>query len=243
MRTSRKDTTSKKNLFFLYILRGSPSGLPLLLYICNRTSNKNARFFGKNTFMKEPDKDIIVSKLRSRDDSAITELFDAFYENLYLFAEKFIYDKDKAHDLVQDVFVKIWEDSSKIEFDKSVRYYLFTSVKNKCLNYLRKLKIEDKNNRKYLEAYIDSHTVGMIDNDELIGTIKSIIEDLPQQCRYIYKLRVFYGYKYREIAEDLGVSESTVKVQISRANAKIRENILKDSSDISILIFTAFMNL
>lgn len=193
--------------------------------------------------MKEPDKGEILVKLRNRDESAINILFDTYYENLYLFAEKFIYDKDKAHDLVQDVFVKIWEDASKIEFTKSVRYYLFTSVKNKCLNYLRKLKIEDKNNRKYLEAHIDSHTVGMIDDVEIIGKIKSIIEDLPQQCREIYKLRVFYGYKYKEIAEDLGVSENTVKVQISRANTKMQEGLKQQPSNISLLIFTAFMNL
>lgn len=193
--------------------------------------------------MKEPDKEEIIAKLRKRDESAITTLFDAYYENLYLFAEKFIYDKDNAHDIVQDVFVKIWEDSSKIVFKYSVRYYLFTSVKNKCLNYLRKLDIEDRHNKKYIEAHIDSQTVGIIENEELIGRIKAIIEGLPGQCKEIFKLRAFYGYKYKEIAEDLDVSESVVKVQVSRANKKIREKLSEDTSNISVLIFTAFMNL
>ena len=69
------------------------------------------------------DSDDIFIGLKRRDETALSVLFDTYYEKLYLFAEKYIYDSDKAHDIVQDVFLKIWENAERLELTSSIQHY------------------------------------------------------------------------------------------------------------------------
>lgn len=69
------------------------------------------------------DSDDILMGLKRRDETALSVLFDTYYEKLYLFAEKYIYDSDKAHDIVQDVFLKIWENAERLELTSSIQHY------------------------------------------------------------------------------------------------------------------------
>ena len=110
----------------------------------------------------------IWTGLKQHEERVLTTLFDMYYEKLYLFAEKFIYDSDKAHDIVQDIFVRLWENAGKLDIKSSVKSYLFSSTKNGCLNYLRDLEIEDRNNRKYAEAYIESYNIDMVEEEEIL---------------------------------------------------------------------------
>ncbi|MCK9303911.1 MAG: RNA polymerase sigma-70 factor [Bacteroidales bacterium] len=165
------------------------------------------------------------AKIKARNNQAIEYLFDTYYERLFLFSEKFIYNSDTAHDMVQSVLIRLWENADKIEFKHSVKAYLFTSVKNECLQYLRSLKIRDNNNRKWASAYLESMNSDIIDDSmsELIDLIKEYVNELPLQCKTIFKYRLSNDLKYSEIAEKLNVSENVVKVQIFRANKKLRE--------------------
>lgn len=165
----------------------------------------------------------IIARLKRKEETALGELFDLYYEKLYLFAEKFIYDCDKAHDIVQDVFIRIWENAPKLELRTSIRYYFFTSVRNGCLNYLKSLQIEDRHNRKYAEAHIESVTVDMVEDDELLKKIRTVLDELPEKCREVCLLRFVEGYKYIEIAEKLDMNENTVKVQLHRGMEKMKE--------------------
>ena len=160
------------------------------------------------------DSDDIFIGLKRRDEAALSVLFDTYYEKLYLFAEKYIYDSDKAHDIVQDVFLKIWENAERLELTSSIQHYLFASVRNGCLNYLKSLQIEDRNNRKYAEAYIESQNVDMVDDEEL---------ELPEKCREVCLLRFVEGYKYAEIAARLDMNENTVKAQLHRGMERLKQ--------------------
>lgn len=150
-------------------------------------------------------------------------LFDTYYEKLYLFAEKYIYDSDKAHDIVQDVFLKIWENAERLELTSSIQHYLFASVRNGCLNYLKSLQIEDRNNRKYMEAYIESQNVDMVDDEELLARIRQVLDELPEKCREVCLLRFVEGYKYAEIAARLDMNENTVKAQLHRGMERLKQ--------------------
>lgn len=168
----------------------------------------------------------IQQKLKERDTSAIEYLFDTYYEPLYLFCENFIYNSDAAHDLVQNVFIKLWENSAKIEFSHSIKSYLFGAVKNESLQYLRALKIRDSHNKKWALAHIESMTLQYIptpDPHQLITHVRELIKELPPQCQAIYSYRLENNYKYSQIADIMGISESVVKVQMHRATKKIRE--------------------
>lgn len=165
----------------------------------------------------------IIARLKCQEEAAFGELFDLYYEKLYLFAEKFIYDCDKAHDVVQEVYIKIWENASRLELRTSIRYYLFRAVRNGCLNYLKSLQIEDRHNRKYAEAHIESHTIDMVEDEELLNKIRSVLDELPEKCREVCLLRFAEGYKYKEIAEKLEMNENTVKAQLHRGMDKLKE--------------------
>ena len=169
------------------------------------------------------DSDDILMGLKRRDETALSVLFDTYYEKLYLFAEKYIYDSDKAHDIVQDVFLKIWENAERLELTSSIQHYLFASVRNGCLNYLKSLQIEDRNNRKYMEAYIESQNVYMVDDEELLARIRQVLDELPEKCREVCLLRFVEGYKYAEIAARLDMNENTVKAQLHRGMERLKQ--------------------
>lgn len=171
------------------------------------------------------DSDIaLLDDLNNHHHDAIISLFDQYYEKLYLFAEKFTYTADVADDIVQNVLLRVWEGNKSMQITTSFRSYLFTAVKNESLKYLRQLKIRDTNDRKWAEAYIESLNLSELDPSqrELLDKIYGIIDQLPDQCKAIYKLRMIYGYKYKEIADELNVSEDVVRVQIHRATKHIR---------------------
>lgn len=84
------------------------------------------------------DSDDIFIGLKRRDETALSVLFDTYYEKLYLFAEKYIYDSDKAHDIVQDVFLKIWENAERLELTSSIQHYLFCVCSQWLLELLEK---------------------------------------------------------------------------------------------------------
>ena len=169
------------------------------------------------------DSDDIFIGLKRRDEAALSVLFDTYYEKLYLFAEKYIYDSDKAHDIVQDVFLKIWENAERLELTSSIQHYLFASVRNGCLNYLKSLQIEDRNNRKYAEAYIESQNVDMVDDEELLARVRQVLDELPEKCREVCLLRFVAGYKYAEIAARLDMNENTVKAQLHRGMERLKQ--------------------
>ena len=169
------------------------------------------------------DSDDIFIGLKRRDEAALSVLFDTYYEKMYLFAEKYIYDSDKAHDIVQDVFLKIWENAERLELTSSIQHYLFASVRNGCLNYLKSLQIEDRNNRKYAEAYIESQNVDMVDDEELLARVRQVLDELPEKCREVCLLRFVEGYKYAEIAARLDMNENTVKAQLHRGMERLKQ--------------------
>lgn len=172
--------------------------------------------------MSELNSEQIVNLLKRGNEKGLTTLFDLYYERLYLFAERYIYDATKAHDIVQDVFLKIWEKAGQLDLHGSVRNYLFTAVRNGCLNYLKSLQIEDRHHRKYAEAYVESCNIDMVEEEEILVKVRMVLDELPEKCREVCVLRFVEGYKYREIAEKLDLNENTVKAHLHRGMDKLR---------------------
>ena len=124
---------------------------------------------------------------------------------------------------MQDVFLRIWETAERLVLKSSIQHYLFASVRNGCLNYLKSLQIEDRNNRKYVEAYIESQNVDMVEDEELLVKIRQVLDELPDKCREVCLLRFVEGYKYSEIAASLAMNENTVKAQLHRGMERLRQ--------------------
>lgn len=184
----------------------------------------------------------IIERLNVKDPEAINDLFNSFYGSLYSFASYMISDQEVAHDLVQDVFVRVWENAGAISLHTSLRNYLFAAVRYNCINHLKELNIEDRNNRRWLLAHIESETVDAIEDEEMRSQINQLIESLPKQCREIFTLRYHNGFTYKEISMSLNVSENVVKVQIHRAIKKLREKLVQIKDPLIFAAVLAILN-
>ncbi len=178
-----------------------------------------------------------ISLIAKGDQRKFRQLMDLTADELFLFAKGFLRNKEVAEEIVSDVFVKIWNNRSEFGKIKNLKSYLFISVKNGCLSYLRKTKNEKIIS---LDEYNDFHFLPVegpendfIDNENL-NQIYKAIEGLPPKCRLAFTLAKINGLKHREIAELMGISEKTVNNHIVSAIKKISEalNLKKKSSEI-----------
>ena len=173
------------------------------------------------------------------DEKNFETLFRQHFYALVSFANHFIFDTDASKDIVHNVFINLWENREHIHLESSLKSWLFTSVKNRSLNYIRDHK-KFVRNVPGLEAKAgqdpDAGDQDVV-TAELEGKIKSALDKLPDACRKIFIMIRFDGLKYRETAEKLGISQKTVETQMSRA-FKILRDELKDIILMLIIIFT-----
>ena len=178
------------------------------------------------------------------DDRGFEELFRKYFSDLNLFALKYTGDTDSAKEIVHTVFVNLWEKRNRIDTDTPLRSYLFTSVYNRCLNYLR-------DQRKFKKDALFDITVEMaaaddssarIETSELSARIDEAMDKLPVKCRQVFELNRFEGLKYRDISDKLGISVKTVEAQMSKALKILREH-LKDYFFWYLLAGTAFLQI
>ena len=162
------------------------------------------------------------------DKKEIEKLFKSYFGPLCSFAGKYVKDHDSAKEIVHDVFINLWEKRDALHMKTSLKSYLFKSVHNRCLNYLRDQKKFDKN--ELGEDNIGSY--GSVDyNDhleeaELQQKINVALNSLPEKCREIFILSRFEELKYKEIAVRLNVSVKTVETQMSKALKILREELI-----------------
>lgn len=151
-------------------------------------------------------------------------LFVQHYERLVLFAESYVGDSRVAEDLVQDVFLSLL---SRVDFEKVeyTRSYLFSCVKNNCIDYLRGLKIRDKHDVLLLDAAFYTGDFDLLEEEVLIRKVAEEIERLPEQRRQILKCSVYHGMSYTEISEMTGLSVNTVKTHMKKAYQDLRERL------------------
>ena len=154
------------------------------------------------------------------------KLFEQYYNPLCNFASTILYSSIKAEDAVQDVFIKMWQKKDTIGGLENVKAYLFTATKNKCFEYLRKLKLERKlseENESRLEMSssinIDDETDKYVLKEKLFNSIRQ----LPPKCRDVFTMSKINGLTYSEIADELGISPKTVENQMGRALRLLRE--------------------
>ncbi|MCD4746117.1 MAG: RNA polymerase sigma-70 factor [Bacteroidales bacterium] len=175
------------------------------------------------------------------DKQLFEQMFKDYFNILCNFAQSYNIDEDNAKEITQEVFINLWQKKETIDTKKSIKSYLFTSVKNRCLNYIRDQKKFRSNILDIEIADFDfSFENDVFTESELQSKIDNAISNLPEKCRQIFKLSRFEELKYKEIAEKLDVSVKTVEAQISKA-LKILRNDLKDY--ITILLLTILIKI
>ncbi len=183
---------------------------------------------------KEPDLEI-VGKVKRGDRLAFTQLFETYYNSLCFFSNRYLNDLDLSRSIVQQVFVSFWINREKLSIQKSVKSYLFHSVRNASIDYGRRKKnqmqVVELNDEMIRTPFHD-----LIEEAELDEKINKAINDLPEKCREVFVACRLEGLKYAQIAEKLNISVRTVEMQMGIAIKKLR-HLLTEYQMIDLLIF------
>lgn len=159
----------------------------------------------------------------AKDLHSYEKLFRELFKPLCSFALKYVDDLDECRNLVHEIFISVWEKYDTLPVDTNYRSYLFTAVRNRCLNYLR-----DRKKLTALETLEEANHAEMpshLEAKELEREIELAINSLPEKCRQVFELSRTEGLKYAEIAEKLGLSIKTVEAQMSKALSVLRTHL------------------
>ena len=167
----------------------------------------------------------IIRRIREGDTGQFESLFRSSYVSLVRYAKTIIRDHDTAEEIVQDLFVKLWQDRQKLTIEISLNGYLFRSVHNRCLHWLDHSRVVDRHAREMAAGEMQNaqSPVEIIQYNELQLKIADILEKLPVRCGKIFCMNRFEGLKYSEIAEKLSVSVKTVEANMGRALKEFRK--------------------
>jgi RNA polymerase sigma-70 factor (ECF subfamily) len=165
------------------------------------------------------------------EDILLEHVFKQLHAPLYFYACKFIHEDEVAKDLVQDAFLNLLNREQRKDKDEieNLKSYLFRAVRNNCLNYLARKKVENDFQEKEIERskreihFYDTYST--LVEKELQQKLKAVIEDLPEHYRVPFVLSCYGELKNKEIAEKLGLPLRTVETQIYRALNMLREKL------------------
>ena len=176
--------------------------------------------------MKPIDENNIFIKISDDNREAFKSLFDTYYASLCHYASHYLNDDSLSEEVVQELFVKIWEKRKSLTIDTSVKNYLFRAVRNGCLNQIQHDKVIQLHGRKLKEALMsEDPAADYLITPEMILQLEEGIESLPEKRREIFRLSREEGLKYREIAEKLQLSVKTVEAQMGLALKTLRTKI------------------
>ena len=187
---------------------------------------------------------LVFSAIQQGDISSFEMLFKTYYAPLCRFAMGFLEDSEEAEEVVQSMFIGFWEKRKKLGIETSLKAYLYQSVRNACLNELKRQKV-----RKIYASQQESEGEPMSESadriamkNELEEKIQVAIQTLPEQCRLIFQMSRFEELKYQEIADQLGLSIKTVENQMGKALKIMREQ-LKEYLPLIIILMRGFLEL
>ncbi|MCL4483856.1 MAG: RNA polymerase sigma-70 factor [Bacteroidetes bacterium] len=170
----------------------------------------------------------IFDGIRHDDRQAFERVFRESYRPLTAYAFRFVKDLPSAENIVQDVYLKLWQNRHELMITTSLVHYLFRSVKNQSINHLNKVKIRSEYTRMQIaEDSIPEDFNAFYPEIGLLDKIESSISALPEKRQKIFRLSREEGLKYHEIAERLDISIKTVETQMTLALKQLRES-LKD---------------
>lgn len=181
----------------------------------------------------------ILLRLRSGDEDAFRTIYERYSRLIYHNIMRFVKDPSIADDLLQDVFIKIWENRELVNPDRSFPAYLFTCSRNITFNFKRHLKvqIESAKHLTHDQTHIDKSLEEMLDTKEVQNIIENVINKLPLQRQKIFRMCKWEGMSYQEVAEELQISVSTVRDHIVKANKFVKEAIVREESFFLLFLF------
>ncbi len=172
---------------------------------------------------------------KNLDKTNFEQLFRLHFAALCSYAVKFLKDPEQAKEIVHEAFINLWEKRDTIDASKPVKAYLYTSVYNRSLNYIRDHKKFTKLDLNVVEEQQGAEEFN--DHDNLEKKIQEAIDKLPEKCREVFMMSRFDELKYSEIAEKLNISVKTVEAQMSKALKVLREHLSEFLTILLLIIY------
>lgn len=169
------------------------------------------------------------------NQSTFSDIYDLYYPKLLRFSHTYLIREEESENIVQDLFLYLWEHKDIIPTLQNINAYLFTLVRNRCIDYLRKeMNQEDRKGDlsevENKEMQLKLYSLEMFDNDRLSDAdieklLHQAIDKLPERCREVFIMSRLQNLRYKEISEKLGISPNTVENQIVIAIRKLKEEL------------------
>ncbi|MBX3252623.1 MAG: RNA polymerase sigma-70 factor [Chitinophagaceae bacterium] len=169
----------------------------------------------------------LVALLNRGDERAFTEIYNRYWDKLFTTAVNRLGDIQEAREIVQDIFFKLWKRRTKVEIAQTLSIYLASAVKYEVLNLLA---VKNRHrvylqHIKHIQSDISEATLQQLSFSELRRELESVVNDLPEKCRLVYKLSREAGYTNNEIARTMHISEKTVEAHLSKALRRLRNSL------------------
>lgn len=183
--------------------------------------------------------------LKQGNPVVFKEVFQLLYPRMKGYCKLFISDNNQVEDILQETFISLWEKKDSVKPDKSIESYVFVILRNKCLNFLKKQKLEndriDIENLKIEELqflyqldFTEKEDKGL--EEQLIESFKTAVEELPDKMKTVFTRCKIDGKRQKEVAEELGISIKMVEKHIAKAKQQIRRKLIQQYPALMVLI-------
>lgn len=171
--------------------------------------------------------DKIIAELAQGKSSSLDELFYYYYPRLYNFSKTFLKSEDGIDDVLQEVFIKIWQNRENIKSKTTFNAYIYTITRNLLFNELRS-RLNNQKTRDELEKLSvagEYESFGEAEFNDLKEKIEKVIDELPPRQREIFKLSRTEGLSHKEIADKLKITAKTVEYHITQSTSFIKQKL------------------
>ncbi len=190
----------------------------------------------------------LFEELKNGNARAFDKIFNHHYQNLCRFAYSFVHDEDTTHSLVQNVFIKLWENRAALDHVDHLTSYLTTMVRNHCLNFIKREKRNTKLEDIPAGAQTENTTDNQVDVHDFEEHLIVALTSLPERCKMAFEYSRFENFTNKEIAQKMEITTKGVEALIGRALKSLRVSLVdylpssKKSNSKSPILFTLFRN-
>ena len=169
----------------------------------------------------------LVTRLREGDKTAFTLIYYEYINKLYFYCFRFVESNEMAEELVQEIFIKLWDLRNSLNPNLSFDAFLYRITKNHTINHIKKKAFENRVKKEiaHRSSYKENETENRILMNETSKLLNSVIERLPEKRQLIYKMRKLEGFDNSEIASKLGISKNTVQAQLVKGSKFVKKHV------------------
>lgn len=183
----------------------------------------------------------VLESLKKGDPAGLDSVYKLYHSIIFHYSLRFIQNEAMAKEATADVFITLWRKRTLIDPHKPIQAFLYKIAKDTAFDYLKKIASYEKLKQKYIEKYsaaeLRNGEVLLIEKEEL-AYLRQLVDAMPPKRSQIFKMRYFEGSDNHTIAQQLGISVHTVKVQLARARTQLKKQLsMKEELLLIILSF------